>query len=309
MDTYYTQIEWYAKCTKINTFNGLGRNGQLYYLDQNKDCDVVKLDYLQFVLNQDVSVHSFIEMITGLSFVVKIDESVIWNIKIDFMCCLEPCKKHGNSIFVKIPDYLIQDIKVVCIEFHSIKYNIEYDTNIFSYEIGILPHETSILTYEIKLIYHTTCLSTYTRRDISYKQHKIPIQQLQTIDFNLQESVLTIEKPCLFKYTSKGYFVQGNIDKLVGFELLSNGYSRISYNIDLIKLYCFKISDRLLYISFENINNIKDVHLESFRGGFDQILYKNIVAKLTFSEPQKRCSIHSLTYNILEYNHGMVKII
>ena len=279
-----------------NTFESHTTTGSLfteqtYCLSQTSGCDIVQLDYLQFIYNQDIDINLFIEMMNKSVFTVTIGGTIISQIRIDLMCHIEPCKKHNNSIFIKIPNYLLQNINIIYLQFQSIIYTIHYKSS-------ILPNRVNLLNSNIYL-------STNERIDMSIRPYDQSIQQIQTIDINLHDAMLSIEQICEFSRITKGYLIQGNIDKLVSFKLLISGHDRIVFDKDLIDLYCFKISDKLLYVSLDNINHLKDSRSESFRGGFNQSRVVTMI-KMAFSEPQYTYVIHSVTCNKLKYAHGMV---
>lgn len=270
------------------------KRGQIYSMTQRRNADVAQLDYLHFVTNMAVNIETFINMIDMATFIIEIGGQEIWKLRIDMLCYLEPCKQRNNNIYVKIPDYIVRDIKLVCLQFHNIVYKIENITDeIFN---------------DIKLISSNTFLSNDDRQNITQTRQTTLIQQIESVYVVQNTRVSSIEKRLNFSNVTKGYFIQGNIDKLTEFSLYLNNNCRLMLNEDMINLYCFKISDKLLYISLDNTNNIKDMRPESFIGGFNQSRIDNINIKLTYSEPQDRCALHSLTCNTSIIHNGMFSL-
>lgn len=99
--------------------------------------------------------------------------------------------------------------------------------------------------------------------------------------------------------TYSGFFIEcDNINELLEIDFYYSIDLQIIYNSFLIEQYTKKISEQMLYFSFNPDNFISYVNMNinnKYRYNFDRM--NQSIITLSFSEPQKKVGIHGFTYN------------
>ena len=137
-----------------------------------------------------------------------------------------------------------------------------------------------------------------------------PIQQMHSHVINLQESTLVITQnlSSTFSGLSKGYFLEGNIDRISSFNIWLNGHKFHHYNKIMLQLYSTKIHDNLLFLPFSaSCKDYINRNRYTFVAGLNHGRIDSIVCEITFTTPQTYFAIHSVEFNILTYNTGQTK--
>lgn len=109
---------------------------------------------------------------------------------------------------------------------------------------------------------------------------------------------------------TKGFFIEGSIDKIDNLRLSLNGHDRLVYNKLMISRYCKKISDKLVYLPFCVSNNYKDMTVDSYIGSTNLSVIDTTRINLHFSsnfndKSDNYLNIYTVSMKYLVYHGGL----
>ena len=252
-----------------------------------RDCDAYQFEYLIIKCPNIPSTYQ--EIIDKLNtFQLIIGGIAIWLNKINLFTQLEKPKIIGNNICIKLPyDMFVDDIKIISAINHTISLQLDLNEPMHYYEFSLRCNK---IYYDLETQRH-------------YVQNSITtiVQQIQSHIVELPQPVTEFNQHLNFTGLSKGYLLEGNIDDIVIFKLNINDINYVEYNNVMLQLYSVKISDKLYFLPF---HPNEDKTPESFVAGLNHSRI-NITCHIIFANPQTNISIHSICFNVLQYDSGM----
>lgn len=106
---------------------------------------------------------------------------------------------------------------------------------------------------------------------------------------------------------TKGYFIEGDISRINSFTIRHNGRDRFKpYDKTMIGICCHKISNRLMYFSYNGENNYKDMSLDSYIGSLNshQIDSNQMRFKFDQNTKQDYLNIYAVSLKYINYIKG-----
>ena len=254
--------------------------------------DLVKPRYIQFNLNNDVSVKDFIETNKDKVLELIIGGQTLSANTIGLLSKLNEPVKINNSILLKIPfELFATNINLLAIQFFTVK----YELNINDVNIN-----------RIELISDYTYLDNPERADMANNPREEFIQTIDSHYITRPNPSTEMNIRLNFNNISKGYLIEGDINNLEYINMKINGHNRLQYDKIYFQLFCHRINENLLYIPLNTDYKLEDKTPDSFIGGINQSRIDNLIMKLTFSNNQTKIGIHSVTANKLRYANGLM---
>jgi hypothetical protein len=233
---------------RINSISLRGSSAQTYY------GDLVTLKHIIYKSDNISSVDEFKHLMKDDIFEIIIGGTTRCRYNMSLLMNLNEVQKIGCSFSIKIPhEYTIDNFILIGMynatakietknheRFHHMSFFIEY--------IYVdMPERVKLIQQTQNKYIQTIEQCGYDKFTSSHKQSTIHL---------IDNSSLT-----------KGYFIEGDISKLKHMGIIINGHNRFTtYDEMSIALYCHKISDNLIYYSFNGQNNYKDMSLDSYIG-------------------------------------------
>ena len=279
----------YAPVTQAHEIRSYDLNK---YNDQFNIClprnsDTVCFLYLSFEPNNpNMTIEEFNQTIEHGKFDIIIGNVVISDY-LSLYTKLKPVQKIDNIITIKLPfEYLHKELLQIacqCAECNVKVHNI--DTSLFN--------NCSIIT---DLIFY----NNQERRMYTGETQNRMIQMFETQSINSNNHI-----DLSFNLMSKGYFIEGDIDNISEIDIVCDNISRIKYNRLMIHLLCKKISNNLLYISFNN-KDWQNCTSNSFVGSLNHGEHE-FKMKIT-NNNNCEYKIHALSCNSIKYENGYYSI-
>ena len=260
----------------------------------NRDMDTFLPEYLIFKYtgdNQLDEIHLINELNDGI-FEFSIGGNIIWNNTLSFFMKLNKSIIRNNALCIKLPyDIFINEIPIVCLQWHNVSCNIKINRPLPNYEISICYN---------KIHYHTN-----ERERIRNTGLQLPIQYISSEIVKLNEPSNIIRQRLNFIGLSKGYFLEGNIDEITNFIIKINGFEYLNYNNITLHLYGVRIHENLMFLPFHPNIDYKSISNSSYNEGLNHARIDTIECNISFSSNQTKFTIHSIERNDLLISSGM----
>lgn len=256
----------------------------------SKNADQVELKYLMFE-DKNLQINDFINIMKNSKLILAICGSPVCIYDFELMMELNPIKKIKDFFIITIPTNItLNKIKSVSLNPNSIRIIIDKFDHIFD---------------TIKLSANFILLNEVKRKKMHDKYSEQYIQQFQHYIIEPQNNITHTEKisPNLL---IKGFFIIGDIENIHNFSLSLNGYKRISLDHISLKLYSRKISNNMIFLSFDCKNKYEDLTFKSSLGSLCSSAVDDITIYFSFfKQSNKNYKFILLNNNILKYLSGM----
>ena len=263
----------------------------IYNLILPRHGDQVLPSKLIIKTHNDIEMDAFLENINTAELSCYIGRSNIYSIELGLITKLNNPIKKGNNFIISLPHaYLVNKIHLVASPFMNVELILRFQND------DIIDTVSTMLEW--------TFLDPQERRQLAEQHHLNIIQQIQSEYINLQQPEEEIRFRPNFNLISKGYFIEGNIDKIINLTLTLNGTVRWDYNNLMLNMIGTQINPKLLYVPFDPNFDWKNMSREAFTSGLNQSRIDSLKIKITFSEGQNNVGLHSLSCNFLKYRFG-----
>lgn len=295
---YGSNIEYdHSHPNIVSNISKYSLNNKTDYIFNERTSDSIKLLHISFDMSSKMDINTFRQYVKNGSFHVMINELSLSVIPIILMIDLYEIKQHGNTFVVKFPEFIFDELHIVCMFHTSLSFKIN---NVDASDI------TNISFY----VKNINC-STEIRKKLMCPHYNI-YQHVTTHSFNkfpnsLDQTYEIIYNNC--NYT-KGFFLEDNISNIKSIKIMIGGYEYKYYDNIMMDLYCKKISDGLIYIPFNDEFNYDEISTTSYIGSINTSVIHNINLHVTYYNifPDHIAKIHSLTLYHISYRAANVSI-
>jgi hypothetical protein len=268
-------------------YNTLKENNY-YTIDYNDmHPDKINIKAIVFEVNSEI----INKYIYDIIFTTKINNNIIINTPLSFFINFNTIKRYDNKIVIILNNYFIYDY---------ITYNNEI---IYSLEISeeLNPYITSI-----KFLANTTSLTRENKLKLSnysskYFNQILFSKNIWSLNNNLKQ-IINIKN---INGYIKGLFIECNdINDLEKIKIEIGGIVRIDYNKILIDCYSHIITNKLMYISFENSENYKSNLIDSFSNSYYMKDMCQFVIAMSFKNVPNLFYIHFVIGYVIDIKDG-----
>lgn len=226
--------------------------------------------------------------------VIEIPLSLLWNLNMPEII--------GHKLYLEIQfEMFFGKINLYRLNNNTVNFHIKNMSNMVNY------------VSNFSLIYKSY---TYGNRDRLYDMSYNIIQQISSIELNVslddlndesREFVINTEH---FEGFTKGFFIESqNISDLSEIQIFINGHVRTNYDSFLIRNRCLKISENMLYYSFNNDMSYQERNYNSFDGSICLGQFTSTKLRINFLTPRNKVKIYGLTMNDFRQLHGQSSLI
>lgn len=268
-------------------YNTLKENNY-YTIDYNDiHPDKINIKAIVFEVNSEI----INKYIYDIIFTTKINNNIIINAPLSFFINFNTIKKYDNKIVIILNDYFIYDY---------ITYNNEI---IYSLEIS---EELNAYITSIKFLANITSLTPKNRLKLSkysskYLNQILFSKNIWSVNNNLKQ-IINIKN---INGYIKGLFIECNdINDLEKIKIEIGGIVRIDYNKILIDCYSHIITNKLMYISFENSENYKSNLIDSFSNSYYMKDMCQFVIAMSFKNIPNLFYIHFVIGYVIDIKDG-----
>lgn len=236
----------------------------------------------------------YINFQIGNQTLLNIPLSILWNLKQPEIC--------ENKLYLHIPfETFFGNIYIADLIFREVTFTLVNYINLSNY----------ISDYSL-------LCKTY-RGDNQYRRNNIDtssccIQQISSLEVQVsldnRENVSNEFKiqTTSFQGFSKGFFIEtNNINELSTMRFYINGLTRIDYNKLMIRNYCQKINDNMIFFPFNPDTSVNERSFNSFVGSINLSEARQSSLNLIFDTP--RCSVKVYSMNMNDYIQRRSEII
>lgn len=214
--------------------------------------DSYVLKHIVFTSNQILSIEQFKKVMYD-------DDLIFCNLCYSFNILMElnDVVKIGNRFIITVPfDFTFG-------EYYCVKFDFTHNT----FDLQIHNHE---MIEKISIFIDNILYDTQFRNHIHKTNFSNMIQNIKICNkYNGNSKDFTVDLNHEGDHIIKGYFIEGDISKIIFFQLFFNGHERFSgYDTVGISLYCHKISDNMFYYSPNGFNNYKDFSINSYYSNY-----------------------------------------
>ncbi len=255
-----------------------------------KNADLGKLDHLIFTSDTIHNIDEFNNAIFNTQIELTIGNQIIFTNNLRLYTHFNPVIHVDNTFVIKIPDFFLLNIDLISLQYCEVKIKyINLNNNLFT---------------EKSLTVKYTHLDIEPRRNRAQRSHNNFIQYITHSGEITQNSMMNTS-PIESREMIKGYFIEGNIDNINDIELILNGVTRFKYNKIMINLYCKKITNKLLYLPFNNTHEYHNASVESMIGSANGDRIDNLRMRFGIDNTTNEImSLYALNINNLSYESG-----
>ena len=272
-----------------------------YSVHVQHSADSCKLRHISFYADSQLTTEQFKDLQKNSTFEILIGGIRFIKVNLSLLMELTEVKKIGNNFVVTIPhEYTIGEILLISSRNFDTRLNLELNCQ----------HITNV-----KIFAQYTFYDENVRNTLRDNEQKRMCQLIENADEHFWTNQAETRTRLSLNHNgfTKGYFIEGDIDKIKGLQLELNGHDRFEmYDEVAIGLYCDRISDRLLFLPFNNDirNNYKNMTLESYTGAMDASRIDTIRLKILLnpSEMESTLKVYAMTCNFMIYSGGFVRL-
>lgn len=268
-----------------------------YNLQILRCADKCKLKCIMFKSDIIQSIDNFKQQMRNAKFKLLFKTDIIAEYNFSLMMELNEVKKIENDFVITIPnDYTFDKILLTSLDFTDVDVHLDIECKDKITDVKLL----------VDYIY---CDKTeqYNLHDNIQNTLYQEITKCATIDLQPDK----IRAPCRLNDNgigqTKGYFIEGNISKINSFTIRHNGKDRFNhYDKTMIDICCYKITDRLMYFSYNGKNNYKDMNLNSYNGSLNtlKIDLNEMMFNFDQNTEQEYFNIYSISLKYINYIKG-----
>lgn len=273
---------------------------------QLRNSDTIILDHLVFHFEDNVSMNDFMVFINNARFKLLFGHRIFWNLQLSLLANMEPPMRIGNKILIKLPfDILNKELNLL------FGLNIIGPSNQITYYVDNFNNQPNIQLTNISMLAKWVFYDSPARHKLTHEYHTDFIQHIQSTTAQVNNTTNLQIDLSEFKFPTKGYFIEGNIDLIENIELKLHGHSRFNYNDILMSVYTKRINNNLLYIPFNgDLNNYKNPPIViDYIGATNHTMIENITFHIRFNGQYNylngtNIKIHCLSANEIQYCHN-----
>ena len=272
-------------------FDGYCPQTLVIHLNPQQNSYLSDTEYLNTVCN----------LFNNIRLVVNISGNPVLQFPFSLLHELTPAVKYGNKIYLSIPfKHFFDKIDMNILRYSNIDFCIEQS------------HELSNYSYYFSLISKVYIHEETQRHHIAnndYNSRKF-IQQMGSLCITAPYSSSASKRSFHFHTSllfgqTKGFLIQGNISQLIAIKFYVNNILRFDYDQFLISTACVKLSDKLIYMPFNEITNFLDKNIVAFAGSINLSQLQSSSMSLHFSNDQTKFTVHNIYSNYFCHRDGV----
>lgn len=242
-------------------------------------------------------IYNVCHLFNKMRLVLQVSDQTILQLPLSLLYELNPPELIDGKIYIKIPfDALFDKINVAALYHSTVTFSI-----IDFYEISNYANTFSLVT---KVYMHDTnernrIISTHSRNFIQ-QIGSLYISNVPPNDGRLYQIQTNI-----LNGPTKGFLIQCCIQDLISIKFYINGLLRINYERFLILNACVKISENLIYMPFNEVQDFQNRNSNTFSGYINLSRLQNSTLCLQFSANQSKVVIHNVYFNYFRQSGGL----
>lgn len=271
-----------------NLFN----NKNKYIINYNENYfDKINIKAIIFESNNIIQINDFYSILqnNNIIFNITMNNNIIFKSSLSLFLNFHPVKKYNNKFVIFIENYLLNDF--ICYN-NKLVYYLESEINLYQYfnEIKLLM-DVTILTNNNKILFNQLNTDHFIQTILSKK--------IFSLNNNIRE---------IFDITNvyiKGIFIEYNdINNIQNITINIDGSKRFDFDNFLLDMYSFKISNDLIYISFDNTLNYEKKCINSFSNSFFMKNISKVNLSMSFLNNNNFLSIYFLIGDYIKITDG-----
>jgi hypothetical protein len=240
-------------------------------------------------------------LFNSIRLVINISGNPVLQLPFSLLHGLKRAVKYDNKIYLSIPfEQTFGKIDMNILHYSNIDFSIEHF------------HELSNYANHFSLISKVYILEETERHNTinnGYNGRKF-IQQIGSLHITVPNNSSINKRSFHFDTTAlfgqtKGFFIGGDIAKLTSIKFYINNILRFDYDPFLISTACTKVSEKLIYMPFNELHNFLDSGINTFAGSINLSRLQCSSLGLEFSGDQTKFIIHNIYSNYFCYRNGV----
>ena len=292
-----------------NTFNYSVGNQMIDFdanhtLTLSRDYDSVVPQYIVIRLHPNDSpnltasehIHNICRLFSKIRLIMQVSDQTILQFPLSLLHALSPAKLHYDNLYIKIPfSALFNQINVVGLYHSNVTFVIKDFNEIVNY--------ASYCSLVTRVYMH----NIEERNNMTSAHSRNFIQQIGTLHVtnNTNNGRNYQIKTNILNGPTKGLLIQCNILDLQSIKFYINDLLRFDYNHFFILTACVKLSEKLLYLPFNDCIDFLDRGANTFAGAINLSGLQNSTLCLHFSRDQPEIVIHNVYFNYFRQVNGL----
>lgn len=273
-----------------------------WMLELPRSCDVMKLLYLTFESGSELTMALFREAMKDESMNIQIGAVEVQSLPVRMMMELNEVRQIGTSFVITVPDFLVREFGLVGMR-HSpctVSFPVHNYRSVIRHVYAVA--ELCYVSEEERREYIESPFTLIYPRVLNYITHKWGASRSTNLTHSVRPSGL-----------AKGLFIEGNIALMEHMRISIDGREIVDFNETMLGLFCHRISERLHYLSFSNVNDFATLSLDSFASAANFTTATsaelNLSLKPTYLErapfAEETLLIHTLIFDELQVSSGV----
>jgi hypothetical protein len=268
-----------------------------------RNADKLKLKHIMFETTDNVTLEQFKDLQKDSKIQLLVGESLITTFYLNLLMELNEIKQYGSTFVITIPhEYTVDELLLRSLNQHNsqliVETNGQYvtDVRIFGQYIFVDQQEVINLEQNVheKMFQDIRLCGNY--RGVG-----------QNVNVQLDDYGMT-----------KGYFIEGNISNIRELLLQLNGHDRFErYNVAMLNTNGNRISDKLLYLPYNNDSSFRDGYknmaINSYIGSLNSSRINTIMMKFRMETREHNIEnsikIYSVSFNFIAYEEGVGRLL
>lgn len=240
-------------------------------------------------------------LFNSIRLVINISGNPVLQLPFSLLHGLKRAVKYDNKIYLSIPfEQTFGKIDMNILHYSNIDFSIEH-----FHELSNYANHFSLIS-KVYILEETERHSTINN---GYNGRKF-IQQIGSLHITVPNNSSINKRSFHFDTTAlfgqtKGFFIGGDIAKLTSIKFYINNILRFDYDPFLISTACTKVSEKLIYMPFNELHNFLDSGINTFAGSINLSRLQSSSLGLEFSGDQTKFIIHNIYSNYFCYRNGV----
>ena len=247
-------------------------------------------------LTAAVYIHSICRRFSKIRLIMQISDQTIFQIPLSLLHAISPAELHYDNLYIKIPFSAFFDkINVIGLYHSNVSFVIKDFNEIVNYA-SYCSLVTTVYMHNIE-----------ARNNMTSTNSRTNIQQIGTLHVsnNTNNGRNYQIKTNNLNGSTKGLLIQCNILDLQSIKFYINNLLRFDLNHFFISITCVKLSEKLLYLPFNDCLNFQNRDVNTFAGAINLSELQNSTLCLQFSRDQPEIVIHNVYLNYFCQIYGL----
>jgi len=308
----------------------------------NNKVEIVEPKFLIFTSN--LTIDEFKNKMKNIRLIVTVlafenapsDNFNLFTYFFDLMMEMNKIEKIGNKIIMRFPFYIgIEKFKIYQLFGRKLKITLEnaYSNleQIYNFEqiellndeiMYDLPTKYKDAEVDLSLFIQQETINEFNTNNVIFsmlnslniqnqindniyqKHYEYTIQEMNNIsEINtLNENIIKLN----WNHPTKGFFILGNIDNIKGFQFELNGHKLEYIDAIMLKLYAKRLSNNLLFYSFDGKNKYKHATIDSYINSINFSRIDTIKLRFDVCVSNDTYKIYGLNFNVVNISTGLI---